>query len=612
MPPDNPFSRRDFLKTAALGSGALFGSSLLQTCSDKEVMHACPPDSYPVFQGLDFDPQTEVAGILFSQIGYELGKPVKIVIRLPRQALLSSKAYCRLIAVNREKSHQATCTYWGKLWGSHWWIATFDTITEAGTWNPELVDNGEVLIRDRGLEVREGILWDETSVLASVDILERRRHFTGLNAGWQDAGTLWVESCAQSAMIMGLEDLLEKADKRLDDDFRQRIHEQIVIGCDYLVMTREKAEELGYPAGAMSHDLFGHEKDILPNDASKAVVALMRAVRLLPKQYREKIQSYKHTADLTYDWLLNTAQPMADYGFSYSQRGLPENTQIPGDEFQTRDLVMMCWGALEKWKADKGKSKADCIRLAREVMSRQIPKSASEHGYYGHFYEYESLKHSEKSWAHGIVNGQFGADLGAIFPNYLVPIVEMLQLWPDHEDASRWKQTLHDFAFGYLIPACEKSPFKIVPLGIFGDEGPIWFAGPFHGTNTIYGYTAALALELAKVLDDNRLNDIAYANLLWLAGLNAGITKQNLKAAVIYSADLPDGTALPVSMMCRVGAKWAGTWFSTRGVICNGFSTGEQFKMDVEPITKNDAPSSFTDEDWIPHSAAWLSGLVRL
>ncbi|HYW95215.1 MAG TPA: hypothetical protein VE870_06495, partial [Bacteroidales bacterium] len=142
-----------------------------------------------------------------------------------------------------------------------------------------------------------------------------------------------------------------------------------------------------------------------------------------------------------------------------------------------------------------------------------------------------------------------------------------------------------------------------MPLGIFGKEGPIWFAGPFHGTNTIYGYTAALALELASMLDEPRLKDIAYGNLLWLAGLNAGITKENLKACVIFSTDVPEGAALPASMMCGVGNRWAGTWFGTRGVICNGFSTGEQFKMDTKPVKANDGPVSFTDEDWIPHSA---------
>ena len=203
--------------------------------------------------------------------------------------------------------------------------------------------------------------------------------------------------------------------------------------------------------------------------------------------------------------------------------------------------------------------------------------------------------------------------MGGIYPNYLMPLLEMLRRWPDHADAPRWKETLRRFTDGYLIPACEKNPFYLVPQGIFGDEGPIWFCGTFHGTNTIYGYTAALALDLADLLDEPRLRRIAYGNLQWVAGLNAGITKENVaQGCVVFSTDLPANVALPASMICGVGQRWAGTWFQTRGVVCNGFTTGEQFKYDVAPRQENDGPFSFTDEDWIPHSAAWITGLTRL
>ena len=245
-------------------------------------------------------------------------------------------------------------------------------------------------------------------------------------------------------------------------------------------------------------------------------------------------------------------------------------------------------------------------------MDRQFTGDHPEAGYYGHFREFDSLPHSEKSWTHGIVRNEFGADIGQFYPNYLVPLVEMVRLWPQHRDASRWKKCLENFTYGYLVPACRKNPFRIVPLGIFGNEGALWFGGPFHGTNAIYGYTASLALALHTLFEDPELKEIAYGNLLWLAGLNPGITRSNLEACVVYSTDVPAGVALPVSMMCGVGRRWAGTWFQTRGVICNGFSTGKQFHMDTTPTRMNDRPESFTDEDWIPHSAGWLTGLVRL
>ena len=309
---------------------------------------------------------------------------------------------------------------------------------------------------------------------------------------------------------------------------------------------------------------------------------------------------------------MNEAKPMGDKGMSKRQRGLSEDAFIPEDEWMTRDLVTMTWASLEKYKLGDESAKQNCVNYARKVMERQISESKAENGYYGHFYEYTSTSHSEKSWCHGIVNNQFGADIGGIYPNYLMPLIEMQSIWPEHEDTNRWKQTLQQFANGYLIPACSENPFSLVPLGIYGNEGPIWFAGPFHGTNTIYGYTAALALELSKIFDESKLKAIAYDNLQWLAGLNPGITKENLKEAVVFSTDVPEGAALPSSMICNVGDRWAGTWFNTRGVICNGFSAGTQFQFDIDPTKENDGPFSFTDEDWIPHNAGWLTGLVRL
>lgn len=613
MKAKNQLSRRDFVKSSALASTALAGSALIQGCGrDNSTLQTGKPGAFPYLDPETVKPDSGVTGLLFSQIGYEPGYPVRILVRLPGTNTLSESATCRLVPSDNEKIHKTDCTYWGELWDSHWWVAEFNGIDEAGTWTVEVIDRGSVVMRDRWLRVAEGILWNETVPYASVDMLERRKHFTKVGAGWQDAGTLWVESCAQSAMITGLTELLEKQSDRFDEAFTRRIHEQLVIGCDYLVMTGEKARELGYPAGALSHDLLGHEEAILPNDAVKAIVALYRTVRLLPEEYAGKKVRYLQTADQTYRWLRTTAKPMGGYGFAHSQRGIDPLTSIPGDEFQTRDLVLMCWGALEKWKTEGGETIKDCFELARQIMKRQIPKNQSESGYYGHFREYESLEHSEKSWTHGIVRNEFGADIGQFYPNYLVPFIEILNLWPQHEEAGEWRKCLEDFTYGYLVPACRKNPFGIVPLGIFGDEGALWFGGPFHGTNAIYGYTAALALELGRLFGDEELKTIAYGNMQWLAGLNPGITRNNLEACVVFSTDVPAGTALPASMMCGVGQRWAGTWFQTRGVICNGFSTGKQFQMDVEPLKINDRPESFTDEDWIPHSAGWLTGLVRL
>jgi len=411
--------------------------------------------------------------------------------------------------------------------------------------------------------------------------------------------------------------LLEYSPERFDNQFKERIYKQITVGADYLIMTQKKAQELGFPEGSLSHDMLGHEKDIIPADAIKAVVALSRAARFLPETFSSKKTAYQQSADSAFNWLTAKAKPMGDYGYVKMQRGIPNDTKIPNDEWLTRDLLMLCQASLELYKSGNKEAKPLALDYARKVLKRQITKEDARNGYYGHFQEFDSLKHAEPSWIHGIVPSekgvQFGADMGGIHPNYLLPVLELLRLFPEAEDAANWRKCLTDFTYGYLIPGCEANPFYLVPQGIFDGEGPIWFCGTFHGTNAIYGYTAALALELEKLLNEPKLKEIAYGNLQWLAGLNGGITCENLKqGCVIFSTDIPEGAALPASMMCGVGNRWAGTWFQTRGVICNGFSTGKQFVYDTEPKKANDGPFSMTDEDWIPHSAAWLTGLMRL
>jgi hypothetical protein len=608
------FSRRNFIRTGVLSGVAVAGIGNLSSCNMNAVCEKKKP--FPVFNNENFNPKDGVAGLLYSQIGYEPGLPVRILVRLPKKDFLPEKVACVLIPTSEEKQHQTGCIYWGEIWKSHWWVAEFPGIVEEGEWDIEIREGGNVVFRDSGLLIKSNILWDSTIEWSSVDMLERRRHFTGVGAGWQDAGTLWVESPAQSSMIIALEELLEKRKDSFDRAFEERIYEQIICGCDYLVLTRERADKLGFEKGAMSHDVLKQEKDILPHDASKAVVALMKAASLLPASYSEKKLKYEMVAKDAFQWLVNKAKPMGDYGFVRLQRGISNETVIPKNEWPTRDLVTMLRASMEMMKIGEPGAEALAFSYARQIMARQIPKGKSIEGFYGNFYEFESLPHAEPSWTHGIVPAkdgvQFGTDMGGIYPNYLIPVIELLELFPDHKDAETWRKCIDDFTYGYLIPACEANPFYLVPQGIFEKEGPVWFCGTFHGTNCIYGYTAALALDLMKLIDESKLKEIAYANLQWLAGLNAGITKASIEeGCVVFTTDVPEGVALPVSMICHIGKRWAGTWFQTRGVICNGFSTGEQFKYDVEPKVENDGPFSFTDEDWIPHSAGWLTGLMR-
>ena len=602
-------SRRFFFKsTAALASllisPAMWATSRESSRGQKQQIFNFPSDK-----------QTKnkmVSGLLYSQVGYNLGDVPRIVVRIPKKNLVPANTVCKLISGKANTDYSTKLEYWGELWQSHWYIAEFRDINEVGEWSLKVEADDTILFYGEGFRIGKEILWNSTYEWSSVDMLERRKHFTKVGAGWQDAGALWVESPAQSAMIICLTDLAHYEHETLDQDFKDRIHEQLIVGCDYLVMTQEKAQQLGYAKGAMSHDLLGHEDFILPNDVAKAVVALYRSAASLPEKYSEKKKRYREVADLSLDWLLSKARPMGSVSFNKTQRGLPENTEIPDDEWLTRDLVFFCWSAFERYRKGDSEYKEICIEWAYKIMKRQFTKTKREHGFYGHFKEFDSLPHSQNLWVHAIGGKQYGADAGGLFPNYLQPLIYMLNEWPEHKEAKRWKQTLKDYSYGFLIPTCKMNPFYLVPNGIFCDEGPVWFAGPFHGTNAIYGYTAALAAQLSVLFNEPFLKEIAVGNLQWIAGLNAGVTKDSLIGSVIYSEDIPNGVALPSSMICDIGNRTAGTWFKTRGVVCNGFSVGEQFKMDIQPTKENDGPFSFTDEDWIPHSAGFLTGVMQL
>ena len=609
MEPSNTSSRRNFFKSAAALTSLLMAPSLWS--SSKGNLRNSKEQTFTISSNLSAN-NKNITGLLYSQVGYNLGDVPRIVVRVPEKNLVPADAVCKLISEEANTAHSAKLEYWGEVWQSHWYIAEFNDINEAGEWSLQVEADENILFNGEGFRVGKEILWNSTYEWSSVDMLERRKHFTKVGAGWQDAGALWVESPAQSAMIICLTDLARYDHEKLDQDFKDRIYEQLTVGCDYLVMTQEKAHELGYAKGAMSHDLLGHEDFILPNDVAKAVVALYRSAAVLPEKYTEKIKRYLEVADLSLDWLLGEAKPMGSVSFNKTQRGLPENTEIPDDEWLTRDLVFFCWSAFERYKKGDAEYKEICIAWADKMMQRQFTETEPEHGFYGHFKEFDSLPHSQNLWIHAIGGKQYGADAGGLFPNYLQPLIYMLNEWPEHEAAKRWKQTLKDYAYGFLMPTCKMNPFYLVPNGIFGDEGPVWFAGPFHGTNAIYGYTAALAAQLSALFDEPFLKDIAVGNLQWIAGLNAGVTKESLIGSVIYSEDIPDGVALPSSMICDIGNRTAGTWFKTRGVVCNGFSVGEQFKMDIRPTKENDGPFSFTDEDWIPHSAGFLTGVIQL
>ncbi len=552
-----------------------------------------------------------LTGLLYSQIGYDAEEAKRIIVRSTDERFLTHSAVLALRRPDGSEAVRAPLAPWGGLWGSHWWVAELGDFAEAGTYSVHVLDGGQERLAGEGLTVGPRTLWAQTARLGAIDMLERRGRLAKAKVGWQDAGAMWQEANSHASMLVGLCDVLRLAGERLSDDDRRRVERQVISGGDYLARCQDKAAELGLGDGPISHDLLGHEQVILASDAAKAALAWAQAALALSDAHADKRSEYIDRSERAQRWLATDARPVGDRGFHAHAHGLPEGFVVPDDQFLTHDLLTMMWAACELARAGRPAWKDRAVELAGQILRRQVPRGSAEDGLFGHFYSFQAGPVTDKAWSHNL-EGSFGADVGGTFPFYLVGLIEMLRDWPDHPHAPQWQQALKDFAYGFFLPACRRSPFGIIPMGTFGAEGLLWFSGLWHGMNAVYGLSAAQALELERHFSDGAFREIAIGNLQWIAGLNAGITASSLFAAHMFSMDVPDGVALPASMMVGVGRRWAGNWMNIRGSICNGFSTGDQFRFDVPPRRETDGPHAFTDEDWIPHTAGWLSGIVRL
>lgn len=549
-----------------------------------------------------------VAGLLYSQLGYDLGLPMRAIVRGPRADLLSAGAVFEVLEDGRPVFTGAVSP-WGEKWGAHWWIADFSALAREGTFTLVVREGDAEAFRGGPFQIGRSRLWEASWRLVALDQSRRRARLAMNRVGWQDCGAAWQEANSHAALLIGFCDLLEFALERIAGEDLAALEAQIVNGCDYLARLQDRAAELGAAPGAVSHQIPKFEEIMLPADASKAALAWARASRLLSGAHADRKADYRDRAVRAFLWA--EAAPPCREGFARGNHGAPPDYVIPED-WMTRDLLMMCWAAFALHRCGDGRFAGKAVALAGRVLRRQISRADAEGGLYGHFRTFEGSPFSEKAWVHHIDQGKLGMDAGGHFPHYLIPLLRMREAWPDHPDAAEWTRALRDFAYSYFLPACRANPFLLLPLGYFEGHGLLWFSGLWHGMNGAYALAAVLAREFEALFGDPAFGEIAAGNLQWIAGLNAGLTAESLHASHMFSMAVEPGVAAPVSMILGLGGTSAGSWLNVRGSICNGFSTGDQFVFDVEPGEATDAPDAFTDEDWITHSGAWLGALARL
>jgi hypothetical protein len=547
-----------------------------------------------------------VQGLLVSQIGYESGRPKRAVIRgasrdfVPEGALLEIRD-----ALTGARVSSASVEYWGALWRSHWWVADFSGVDREGIYEALLTSEGRVVLRDGPVRIAPDLLYARTWRPVALEQLQRRVIFATDRKGWADCGATLREANSHAVMVIGLCDLLERAPDTLPAADCDELVAQVRRGGDYLAECQDLAQAEHLGDGAVAHE-YTHQHRVIPGDVAKCAVAWARAAQVLKEGHARAAEQYAQRAQRALHWLGTCPLPVPD-NFHPWAHGAPENTTPPA-EFMTRDLVTTAWAHWELHKTGRGGSLERAAALTDRIIGRQRTEEHAEDGLYGQFRSFDSLPFTEKAWEHHGV----GHDCGATFPHYLIYLIEMYRAMPDHPRAQAWRECLERFAFGYFIPACSRNPFLLLPQGVFGEQGLLQFGGLWHGSHGAYAHAAALAVELGALFGGSEFAAIATGNVQWIAGLNAGVTRESLAASHVWSDDIPEGVAEARSMILGIGNRWAGSWRTIRGSICNGFDPDQQFRFDVPPTRDNDGPFMFTDEDWIVHAGAWLSAISRL
>lgn len=543
----------------------------------------------------------EPTGLLVSQIGYDLGALMRGIYRgeLPMGA-----SFC-VQSVEGEILLEKPMQYWGKCWSSDWWIANFSELDQPGEFTLTIRAEGMPHITCPPFRVGKYLLWEETARAVGIEQFEERVKITRFGNGWKDCGGAWREVGSHTAALIGLLDLLFLGHEWLGRGDSMRLAKQVIHGCDFLLLCQDRARDLGFPRGTLIHELPSSTM-LIPQDHGQAVVALAKASRHIYEIDRVRGMDYLHRAAEIFEYYTRVCEPSRLPNFSARLHGAP--LDYTPASFMTGDLLMMVRGALELAQSGQPDYLDEAVRRAREILRRQVKRDHPEGEFYGHFYAFEDCSFTEKAFIHHHV----GHDTSMMFNHYIVPLIQLCSQLPQHPDEPRWRQAVHDFAYGYFLPACRKNPFYLLPQGYYAGEGLLSFGGPWHGFNVCYGYAAALAIQLEEFLGDRAFREIAVGNLQWIAGLNAGITAESFVGSVLWQEQIEPGKAVPYSHIHGIGRNAVKTWTPIRGSIGNGLCTNRQFHMEVEPTVQNDIPRRYSDEDWIPHAGGWVSGLVHL
>ena len=385
---------------------------------------------------------------------------MRALYRADYKTELSNSARFTIVeSASNSSIKEGAVQYWGEKWNAYWWVMEFSG-TQSGDYELALYD-GDRLIAREPFTVGSNLLWRSTARTVGIAQFEERAKRARNQIGWKDCGAVLRESNSHAIALIGLTEFLLAGFEWLGEDGQHRLRKQLMQGADYLCVLADRAAETGHPKGSMFHEIPRHML-ILPRSIAQSVVAWSRVSQLIADTDPHISMRYLQYAEAGYRYYLDGLKPYKETGFSHANHGAPVDYQKP-DEWETRDLLLWMWGGLELVRAGLDSYMPEVIRLADQIMERQVKKSEAEDGLYGHFFAFSDRVFTQKANVHHHI----GHDTGGVFPFYIVPFLELIAVAYNHANVPKWKQTVTDFAYGFFLPACSRNPFYIVPEGYY-------------------------------------------------------------------------------------------------------------------------------------------------
>lgn len=139
----------------------------------------------------------------------------------------------------------------------------------------------------------------------------------------------------------------------------------------------------------------------------------------------------------------------------------------------------------------------------------------------------------------------------------LIGLCELIETFPKHADADKWKAALRMYCYDYLVPMSKRSAFGIIPYGLYHGSDPggnrrlgksdyyyrYSFRDPgskraWHvGINSLLASTGTGLVKAHRILKDPLLLAMAQRQIDWIYGVNLF----NASTVTGFGHNVPDG-----------------------------------------------------------------------